>query len=91
MKLKTTKYAVNLTYVCYYRRLLTGEVSYHAKKSTDTFYHLKNKTYFTYYYNITKYHDIYRVYKLYKNADIAIEYAFMSERQALNLKIRASL
>ena len=85
------KYAINLTYVGYYYRPLTGIVNYLVKRSTNDFYPKSDKTYWTYYYNTAKYIDIYRVYRLYKNADISMEYAFMSNNQYLDIHIRASL
>ena len=88
MKLKTVKYAINLTYVGYYYPSLNGISNYLIKRPTDVFYPMCKQTY---YYKTTRYPDIYRVYRLYKNADITIESPFMSNNQCLDIQIRASL
>lgn len=92
MKIKTVKYAINLTYVGYFLDLTRSankfNRTYHVKKSTNIFYTISKQTY---YYNTTRYPDIYCVYRLYKNADITMEYGFMSKKQNLCAAIRASL
>lgn len=95
MKIKTVKYSINLSYINYHYRPITGITLYNVKRSTGAFYPKKDEadysSYYKYYYDTTKYPDIYCVYRLYKNADILLEYAFMSDWQYLDIKIKASL